>query len=250
MDARTTALVLDGFDDRGGLDTAVSRVILERVAGGELPNTFRISRPGRVVAFGKRDRLAEGFRSAVDTARGLRYGAVIRLPGGRAAAFHEGTLSFSWTTRAAPPVRAERERFVALAQLIVDALRLVGVDAAIGAVPGEYCPGEFSVNARGSVKLAGIGQRVVRGAAHVGGMLVVDGADGIREVLVPVYRALGLTWDPATAGAVCDVTPQVDIGSVTDALAASLAARVEVIASALEATTIARARSIAARYTP
>ena len=53
----------------------------------------------------------------------------------------------------------------------------------------------------------GVGQRLVRGAAHIGGVVVVDHGDRIRDVLVPVYRALGLDWDPRTAGSLADRSP-------------------------------------------
>src|SRR5436190_327614 len=81
-------------------------------------------------------------------------------------------------------------------------LRTLGVDARVGEIPGEYCPGAYSVNARGATKLAGIGQRMIRGAAHMGGVVVATGADQIADVLVPVYEALELDWDPATSGSV------------------------------------------------
>ena len=87
------------------------------------------------------------------------------------------------------------------------ALRTLGVDARVGEVPREYCPGDYSVNARGQTKLAGIGQRLISGAWHIGGVIVVDGGDRVRDILVPVYEALGLDWDPATSGAVADEVP-------------------------------------------
>ena len=59
-----------------------------------------------------------------------------------------------------------RERFERLGGVIVRALRGLGVDARVGEVEGEYCPGAWSVNARGQIKLAGIGQRMIAGAAH------------------------------------------------------------------------------------
>ena len=37
-----------------------------------------------------------------------------------------------------------------MADGIASALRGLGVDAHVGAVPGEYCPGDHSVNARGT----------------------------------------------------------------------------------------------------
>ena len=67
---------------------------------------------------------------------------------------------------------------------------------------GEYCPGEYSVNAGGSVKLAGFGQRVVSGAVHVGGLLIVTDEERVRRWLDPVYEALGISWDPSTVGSV------------------------------------------------
>ena len=86
---------------------------------------------------------------------------VVRLAGGRAAAFHEGTLAFAWATPAERPVAGTRERFERLAGIVAAALRGLGVDARVGEIPGEYCPGAWSVNARGRTKLAGIGQRLI-----------------------------------------------------------------------------------------
>ena len=54
------------------------------------------------------------------------------------------------------------------------ALCSLGVDARIGEVAGEYCPGKYSVNARGATKIMGVGQRLARHAAHVGGVIVVN----------------------------------------------------------------------------
>jgi hypothetical protein len=53
----------------------------------------------------------------------------------------------------------------------------------------------------------GVGQRIIEGAAHVGGVIVVSGSDRVREVLVPVYRALGLEWNPDTVGSLEDDIP-------------------------------------------
>ncbi|MEN8114055.1 MAG: lipoate--protein ligase family protein [Actinomycetota bacterium] len=250
MPVRETAVVVQGFDDSTGLDTAVSRVILERVAAGELPETFRISFPGRVLAFGPRDRLEPGFGDAVGAARSLGYSPIIRLPGGRAAAFHEGAISFSWTSPNPDAVRDIRPRFVEVAGLVVDALARLSVDAGVGEIPGEYCPGEFSINAGGKVKLAGLGQRLIRGAAHVGGVLVVEGADLVREVLIPVYAALGLDWNPTTVGSVNEVRPGLDVRSVVDALIEALASRTALVPSDLDQTTIEGAKTRTDRHIP
>ena len=93
-------------------------------------------------------------------------------------------------------------RFDEAADIMMRALRRLGIDARVGEVPGEYCPGQHSVNARGRRKLMGVGQRLIRGAAHVGGVVVVSGGDRIRDVLIPVYDALGVDWRPQTVGSV------------------------------------------------
>jgi octanoyl-[GcvH]:protein N-octanoyltransferase len=204
---RTIQLVRDGFPNPPALDTAISHATLRQVASSLLPETLRLYRPGPILAFGPRDRVAPGFADAVAAAHERGFASIERLAGGRAAVFHEGTLAFSW---AIPDPRARegiRPRFDALAEIMVEAIRSLGVDARIGEVPGEYCPGEHSVNARGRTKLMGVGQRVIAGAAHVGGVVVVSGADRVREVLLPVYEALGLDWDPATVGSLADEVP-------------------------------------------
>ncbi|MGH2572622.1 MAG: lipoate--protein ligase family protein, partial [Actinomycetota bacterium] len=87
---RTIRLVREGFPDPPAMDTAVSRAILERVSAGLDSETLRIHRPGAIVAFGPRDRLATGFASAVEAARERGFDSILRLAGGRAAVFHEG----------------------------------------------------------------------------------------------------------------------------------------------------------------
>jgi octanoyl-[GcvH]:protein N-octanoyltransferase len=201
------ALIEASFGGRAALGTGVSAAILRRVARGELPATMRIHRTGRILAFGRIDRLSPGYEAALEAARERGYEPIERMAGGRAAVFHEGTIAFSRATRERSPARGTRDRFAEMAELIAAALRRLGIDARVGEVPGEYCPGAWSVNAGGRVKLAGIGQRMIAGGAHVGGVLVVEGAAAIREVLVPVYERLGLEWDPATAGSVADALP-------------------------------------------
>ena len=196
------ALVDAAFAGEAALGTGVSAAILRRVARGDLPTTMRIHRTGRILAFGRIDRLSAGYSGALEIARDHGYEPIERMAGGRAAVFHEGTLAFSRASREPSLRSGTAERFRLIAEILTGALRRLGVDARIGEVPGEYCPGEWSVNWAGRAKLAGIGQRVVAGGAHVGGVLVFRGGDQIRDVLVPVYRELGLNWDPETAGSV------------------------------------------------
>ncbi len=250
MPERTIAVIRQGFDDSEGFDTGVSEALLRRVDDGSLPETFRISTPGNVVAFGKQDRITPGFDRATELARRHGFASVIRLPGGRAAVFHEQVISFSWTVPDADPIRGIRRRFAQTAALVIETLASLGIEASVGEIPGEYCPGEFSVNHAGTTKLAGIGQRFTKGAAHVGGVLVVGGADRIREVLVPVYGALGINWHPSTVGALDHVIPMLDISTVADALVVALSASVPTLESALGQDTLDLARALAPAHTP
>jgi octanoyl-[GcvH]:protein N-octanoyltransferase len=234
-------LVRTSFPERPAYDTAVSRAILERVARDELPETFRLARPGAMVAFGKLDLASPGFPGAAHAARAGGFEAVRRLAGGRAAVFHEHTIAFAWAGRAQDTWSGTHERFRNVAGIVERALRRLGVDARVGEVPREYCPGDYSINARGRTKLAGIGQRLVKGAWHIGGVIVVSEGERVRDVLIPVYEALGLDWDPATAGAVADEAPGVGWDDVALALMAELPAHEP---AELDATTLAAAQRL------
>src|SRR5918996_345664 len=129
---------------------------MERVGAGELPETLRLARPGPIVAFAKQDAVAPGYADAVDAARAGGFEAILRLAGGRAAVFHEGTLALSHAVPDRDPRPRIHARFEATAALLARALARLGVDARVGEVPGEYCPGGYSVNAGGKRKLAGI----------------------------------------------------------------------------------------------
>jgi octanoyl-[GcvH]:protein N-octanoyltransferase len=246
--ARALRLHRDSFPDDPALDTAVSHAILDRVAAGELPETARIGRPGAMVAFGRQDVASRLYSTAVRAARGGGFEAVERLAGGRAAVFHEGTLAFAHASADEEPQAGIYTRFEATAELMTAALRRLGVDARMGEVPGEYCPGGYSVNAGGRTKLAGLGQKLIKGAAHLGGVLVVRDSERVRRVLVPVYQALGLEWDPATAGSVEDETGEASLDALEAALLEELSARYELEESPLDGETLALARRLAPQH--
>jgi lipoate-protein ligase A len=231
-------LLTQGFADRPAFGTGVSEAILRRVAAGELEPTLRLHRPARELAFSKQDRAAAGFSAAVAAAREAGFEPVVRLAGGRAAAFHEGSLAIAWASPARRPVEHTRERFEWLATLVARTLAGLGVDARVGEVAGEYCPGAWSVNARGKLKLAGIGQRLIAGGAHAGGVIVVDDSALLRRALVPVYAALELDWDPATAGAVDDEVAGATLDDVSAALIAELEQEFELVEDELDERTL------------
>jgi octanoyl-[GcvH]:protein N-octanoyltransferase len=237
-------LVSDPASVEPALDAAISRALMLRVASGELPDTLRVSRPGPSVAFGKRDQISAGYADAVAAARAHGFEATERLAGGRAAAFHEGTIHLGHSLHDSDPRRRVTERFEATADLIADALRDLGVEAHVGEVEGEYCPGRHSVNARRATKLAGVGQRVIRDGAHVGGVVVVDGADRIVEVLDPVYSALDLRWRPEATGSVASEGEDLGWEDVRAAIERRYAERYDLLAVDLDDETLALARTL------
>jgi octanoyl-[GcvH]:protein N-octanoyltransferase len=239
-----------GFADRPAYGTAVSEALLHRVAAGELPATLRLHRPARELAFAKQDRAAPGFAAAVASAREAGFAPVLRLAGGRAAAFTESTLALAWSSPDPSPTRHTHDRFRLLAEIVVAALERLGVDARVGEVPGEYCPGAWSVNARGTVKLAGIGQRIIRGGAHLGAVLVVGDSALLRSALEPVYAALELDWKPETAGSVSDEVGEVTLDEVEEVLLAEFGERFELLDSELDDETLRRAAELEPEHAP
>ena len=219
-----------------------------RVAARELPETLRIARPGTTVAFAKRDAVAPGYEEAVRAAREQGFEATLRLAGGRAAIFHDGTMEIGHAVPDEEPRAGIHERFERTARRLAGALRTVGVDARVGAVPGEYCPGRYSVNARGAVKLAGIGQRVVGGGSHTGVVLVVDGEERINGVLGPVHEALGLDWDPRATGSVRSETASATWERVRDAIVTEYACEYDLVEAELDRATLELAKGLAAEH--
>ena len=238
------ALVTESFPGRPAYDTAINHALLRQVAGGARPETLRLYSPDEVVLFSVLDRRNPGFAPAIAAAQARGCPSLLRLAGGSAALFHRQCLAFAW---AIPEIRSAdgiRARFEAITAIMQRALERVGVDARVGAVAGEYCPGEYSINAGGRIKLLGVGQRVIRGAAHVGGVLVVRDAARVRELLTPVYRELGQPFDPETAGAVEDCAPGISLEEMRQAVRAEFAAVRALFESGVEAETRSLAQEL------
>ena len=60
---------------------------------------------------------------------------------------------------------------------------------------------------------------MIKGAALVSTVVLVDAGPSLRAVLVDVYRALGIDWRPETAGSLADVTPRLSLPALAEALA-------------------------------
>jgi lipoate-protein ligase A len=239
-----------GFPGEAALDVAVSRALLEDVAQGRRSEVLRLYRPDDVVAFSLTDAHKPGFPRAVKAARAAGFDAALRLAGGTAAVFHRETLAFAWCLPSPDPRRGIQQRFDRTADWLVRGLGRLGVDARVGEVAGEYCPGAHSVNARGARKLVGVGQRIVRGAAYVGGVVVVGGTARVRQVLEPVYDALELGFDPTTTGSIADEVGDVSLEDVRNALLDELSRDRALLPGHLDDETLVVARGLEGNHRP
>ena len=190
----------------GDLDFALA--MLASARAGRLGPTLRVYRPQPTVALGQRDARLPGFDAAAEACRSLGFEPLIRKAGGRAAAYHQGCLILDQVEPGGDGVAGSRPRFAAFGELYTSALRRAGINAAVGEIPGEYCPGEFTVHGTTEsgrkIKLVGTAQRVVSGAWLFSSVVVVQDAAPLRRVLTSCYSALGLDWNPETAGAAED----------------------------------------------
>lgn len=221
-------LLLDppSHDAAAELDRGIA--LLREVAAADRPPTLRLYRPSPTLAFGQRDARLPGFSEAAAASSRHGFVPLVRRAGGRAAAYHRGCLVVDHIEPASDAVLGTRARFTAFGDLFADVLTGVGLDAHVGEVPGEYCPGEYSVHGRSggvpTVKLVGTAQRVIAGAWLFSSVVVVEDSAPLRAVLADVYAALGLEWQTATAGAAEDLAAGVTVDTVEEALVAAYAA--------------------------
>lgn len=225
------------------LDLAVSHALLREVADGTEPAVARVFRPGPTLAFGRVDALQPGFAAAAAAARDHGYVPLVRLGGGRAAAYDRGSVVLELVVPTEAVVDGIERRFEAATAVVVDALARLGVAAAVGELPGEYCPGRFSVHA-GGVKLAGLAQRSIRGASLVSAVILAERGAALRALLTDVYAALGLAWDPRTAGAAADVVAGLRASDAQAAVVAALGATIDLQPAELASATLERARRL------
>lgn len=196
--------------------------LLREVGQGQRGATLRIYRPQPVVAFGRRDELNPRYVQAARASSDHGFVPLVRKVGGHAAAYHTGCLVIDHFQPATDAITGNNERFGIFGQMYADALTSLGAPAAVGEIPGEYCPGEYSVHGIFSdgakTKLVGTAQRVVAGAWWFSAGVVVDGSAELRAVAVDVYQALGLDLNPSTVGALTDINPEITAEDVEDAI--------------------------------
>lgn len=187
--------------------------LLREVRAGSRPALLRIYRPDPTLAFGQRDVRLAGYEDAVKVALKHGFTPVVRKAGGRAAAYHRGTLIVDHIEPHDDAMMGHQARFIHFGQLYARALQRVGVQAQMGELAGEYCAGEHSVhgipgpasNTQVPVKLVGTAQRVIAGAWLFSSVFVTSDSAPIREVLDEVYQKMQIPMDPSTVGAADDL---------------------------------------------
>jgi lipoate-protein ligase A len=206
-------------DGEPALELALARAMVMQARLGQIEEALRIYRPASaVVVFGRRDTRLPGFPGAVDAARAAGFEPVVRATGGRAVAYTGAALVVDHVRNESTSTGGQDVRFAEFGQRFVDLFRGLGADARLGAVPGEYCPGAHSVNARGVEKLVGTAQRMVPGAWLFSSLIVVGDEDRLRPVLTEVYRCLGQDFDESSVGSLSREVPGLDLDTVEAAI--------------------------------
>jgi lipoate-protein ligase A len=223
----------DGF----GLQQAV----LEEVAAGSRAPAALLWTSSRYIGATRPETRLPGFGEAVRLAGEDGFPVLVRNSGGGAVAANEGSISFSLTFPVEDLRHGMYERYTEGADLVVAALRKLGVEAEEGEVEGEFCPGAYSIRSGGysGTKIAGLAQRVTRRAARVEALVLVTKTAELRSVLELFYGTLELPFRPES---VADL-PGIDVPQAIGALADAVRERYGAEEAELGEETLLRVRS-------
>ena len=155
------------------------------------------------LALSRLDELRPGAAAAREAAARAGIDTVTRVSGGHAVVVGPGSLCIGF---AEPSITFEgtQQRYERLNAALIDAFASVGVVAEQGELEGEWCPGTWSIRS-GGVKLAGLAQRVIKGAAWAEAVVQLGPEDASRALLTEVYEALQLPLDQTTVGSVSEL---------------------------------------------
>lgn len=171
---------------------------------------------------------------------------MIRYGGGHAAAYDHDCVLVEIIRRHDQLLGGLEERFLDTVSLVQEALAPLNVTLELGELPGEYCPGRFSLHLPSGPKVAGVAQRVIRRASLTTAVVVIRGGDALRETLTDVYGALALPLNIRTAGAISDQQPHVTVDAVAQALLETAADRYRATPARIEPQNLSRAHELIA----
>lgn len=223
------------------------RVVFEQVASGARPATVSITPSARHVGVTRRDTFRPGFDGAVRACYGEGYPVLVRGSGGGATAADGGTFGFSITRPAdgREAGRGIRDRYDEAAALVLGAFARLGVEAEVGEVRDEFCPGDHSIRVGGwreGMKVVGIAQRVTRRATSVGGIVLVHGEAALARILEKVYGTMSLPFRPASVGSLRRAGVGAGVEEVVEAFAAEAKSRYGAAWVPLDGRTLEHAR--------
>lgn len=245
MTARSVTVILEDQPLPGGPadDVLLGPLLLARGMSGA-HEIVRIHRPDPTAAFSRRDSRRPGFARAAQACGELGFMPVIRPQGGQLAAYHRGSVVIDHIVRTSNPAAGLKERFERFAGLHAGVLSALGLDVRIGELPGEYCPGEYSINVAGAVKIVGSAQRITRDGWLFSTIIQVAGSASIREVLTIAYDEIGYELDPSTIGSAEDYRPGVTAEAVEQALTNAYSATNDAIRGRLSAEILRELASV------
>ncbi|WP_439657382.1 lipoyl protein ligase domain-containing protein [Lentzea sp. HUAS TT2] len=197
---------------------------------------------GPTVAFSGRDLRSPGITEATELARAAGFEPVVRSPGGRMVAYDSGAVVIDHLDSTTDIRHAGASTFAANAESHVRVLRGLGaIDARIGEVEGEYCPGEFSINVGGDTKVVGSAQRVTSTGSLFSTVVQVAVSDRVHAVITDVSKALGYDLRQSSIAGLADYEPALTATEVAAAFVADYRDRLDMIDSELPPEMVAHA---------
>ena len=179
---------------------------------------LRFRRPWPTAAFSPQDTTHPNYERVKDMARARGFAPIERGTGGRLTMFDQHALAITIIAPHPEPHQHTMKRYDIFSGVIAAALMKLGIDARLGELPNEYCPGKFSINAGGRVKLVGIAQRMNRRGFQMGAIIAVERSEEACAAIAEAYREMGLPFDPASYGAISELVPSLSYGDVTNSI--------------------------------
>jgi octanoyl-[GcvH]:protein N-octanoyltransferase len=185
---------------------------------------LRFRRPRPTAAFSPQDTTHPDYEQIKERTRARGFEPIERGTGGRLTLFDENALGITIIAPHEAPHIHMMKRYDILSGAIALGLKNLGIDAGVGELPNEYCPGKYSVHAEGRIKLVGVAQRMNRRCLQMGAVVSVYRSEEACEGIAEAYRGMGLKFDPQTYGAITDLNPSLNYADVRTALLESVSA--------------------------
>jgi octanoyl-[GcvH]:protein N-octanoyltransferase len=193
------------------------KTTLERLrAGGKGIVRFRVPRPTAALSPQDTSHAQQDKVKAQMRARGFE--PIERGTGGRLTVFDEKAFAVAIIAPHEDSKRDILQRFELLSSVIASALKSLDIDARVGEIPNEYCPGKYSINAEGRVKLVGVAQRITSHVYQMGAVITIERSTAAIQAIAEAYKTMALPFDEATYGSVTELRTDVTAGAAQKAI--------------------------------